>query len=262
MFCPYGIENCSHSKCFVCGECTNGSQIHRSCFKNEIPELSAKGESLPTKEEEDEMSEVQPSTPLSATALFEDPEEAELGEYFKFVKVSRNTTDEDDLVANPPDIHQYLSEYVKREDFEDMYELSGHSMVYNCGPYRLRTPVIVHDHKINHLMCGEDIEEGLKGVVTVHSTSREELVDMIKDDEDYFFCNTCGYFLFSELEFMSDRVMTIPDTYPKCEDWFMTACRDEDNIAVVHVSAIPVTIVITNEDNFFTPEPKRRKIHE
>ena len=268
MWCPFEdtrCEGCRCSKCYLCPGCEDDPKhVELPCIYSYTLHLRAEGESLPTEEQEDEVSAVQPSTPISATALFKDPEYAEMGEYFKFVKVIRDSAVQDGVLANDQDIYQYLSEYVKREDYDDMYKQLGHSMVYNPGPYRLRTPVIAKDHKIKHLLCGEDDKDGIKGIITVHSTSRHSFIDIIKDSEDYFFCDTCKFFLFSEIEFMKDRLMEIPSFYPDCNNFYMSATLDEDNFAIVNTSTVKILQVEDDDDDFFdTPDPKRRKLtHE
>nr|QOD39595.1 NS3 [uncultured densovirus] len=270
VLCPFGNKYCVPCKCPKCSMCMecrgNKDHVDIPCFESYSVDLSAEGESLPTPEEEDEMSAVQPSTPISATALFKDPEYAELGEYFKFVTVVRYATVQDGNYEANQQLYQYLSEYVKREQFKDMYDQFGDSMVYNSGPYRLRTPVIAKDHKIKHLLCGEEDKTALKGIITVHSTSRQELIELIKDDECYFFCDTCGFFLFPEIEFMSDRVMDIPDFYPTCENHYMSIHLDEDNCAIVQTTDFTTFqyYSCSDDDCFFdTPAAKRQKVtHE
>ena len=276
VLCPFGnkfCEPCKCANCFICEDCfLNPDHVEIPCYYSYTVDLSAEGESLPTPEEEEEMSAMQPSTPISATALFQDPEYAELGEYFKFVKVTRNSALQDCNLEVGPYIHQYLSEYVKREDYEDMYYQLGNSMVYNAGPYRLRTPVIAKDHKLKHLMCGENesymLSGELKGILTVHSTSREALIQLIKDAEDYFFCDTCDFFLFPEIVFMNDRVMDIPDCYPTCDNHYMSMVLDgdEDNGALVQTTEYTKkqTYTCSDDDYFFdTPAAKRQKVtHE
>nr|QOD39541.1 NS3 [uncultured densovirus] len=262
MVCVCGVSSS------MCGHCRENKENVWSY----TPDLSAEGESLPTSEEEDEMSAVQPSTPISATALFQDPEYAELGEYFKFVQVTRDSAIQDANLEVDQNIHQYLSEYVKREDYEDMYYQVGSEMVYNPGPYRLRTPVLAKNHKLKHLLCGEAgsymLTGELKGILTVHSTSREALIELIKDSEDYFFCETCEFFLFPELVFMSDKVMKIPDFFPTCDNNYMSMFLngDEDNGVIVQTTDFTKlqTYSCSDDDFFFdTPAAKRQKItHE
>ncbi|AKC42759.1 non-structural protein 3 [Cherax quadricarinatus densovirus] len=72
MACVYGIENCDHTKCFRCGECTRGSQVHRLCYSNITEEdyaisqlLASSTECLPTESDEETADQIRSDTPIS-----------------------------------------------------------------------------------------------------------------------------------------------------------------------------------------------------
>lgn len=269
-------ENFGTFLCGYCGSETNGSQFHRTCLRyydNEV-DLTATGESLPTQEEENEMSAVQSDTPLSAKAILQSRKYAEEGDYYKLLKVVFNDTNKLCMVDNK-EFYQYLSEYVNVEDLNIMIEKVGADIIYNRGPFKMRVPVMVKDHKLYHLDCGEKVKGTKKGVCTVEAESREMFINLLSESEEYFFCELCTKFLFADITYYSDSMMEIPEFYGICDKTYMSSYINDDNYIEVYCNHINVLFVIgeqgnskrsldevekdNNEDNI-TPQRKKQNI--
>ena len=122
MDCVYGIKNCSCSKCAHCGLCTNGSQVHRSCFKflaedEEVAQLMAgPEESLPTSTEEKIADALQSDEVLSEEAYYVEMGELHDEEYKRVsldIKTFRKTLvdciPESGIVDGKITINRYLN---------------------------------------------------------------------------------------------------------------------------------------------------------
>lgn len=262
MECLYGKETCDCFKCTVCELCTNGSQIHRSCWKFSASLLAGSEEELPTEEMEAEAIAVQPDTPLSA----ETESNSSIGEAFEeemdgMVWQFKHTITDIDvaqkyLVKNYPDedfngtmfqrisLPTYLSCEVSKFQFFLMQNQWGKEIFHSKGPYRMRKGLHVRKGKIYHLNCVDDESDGYdvgqftRGILTVESPSRTKMLNMMRKYPDYFFCTVCEQYVFFGPEYQSDIVYELPseDSFPKCEILDKSLYIDDNNFAHIYVN--------------------------
>ena len=247
MDCLYSDEiNCDCTKCINCGLCTNGSQLHRSCWKDYL--TAGSDEELPTEEQEAEAIALQPNTPLTAEQI----DDLQIAEYesdeldtqpesstwmFQAVRTSIDIVykalreaypDEDfnnDLYNNYI-VSKYVSDEVSKFEFFIMQNQYGKNIFNKNAPFRMRKGVHLRDGKAFHLNCinadadGYDVGRFSKGIVTVEAQSRFKMVNMMKKYPDFFFCanGECEKFLFFDVGYFSDTAWAWPpkDSYPDC----------------------------------------------
>ncbi|QHG62571.1 NS3 [uncultured densovirus] len=250
MNCVYGKDPCSCSKCDRCGLCTNGSQLHRSCFKDwgvtlmaedeEMSELMAGAEeSLPTAEEEETAIALQRDTPLSMqyeemstfenNLLFEQTYQFETCKTdvdIVFETLSKNYPDEDFNSSDFQrlDIHKYLtSEMTKLEFFiaHNQWDYEFAHYPKNI-PVRMRKGVVTRfnnseqQHNVYHMSCIDTEHSGFtaggftKGLLTVEARNVKEFFDIIIDSPEMFFCKYCEHYMFDCIEHYSGKAWEIP----------------------------------------------------
>ena len=247
MECVYNIEDCDHTKCSVCNNCTRGSQIHRNCLqfeadKNEVSDLLASdSESLPTEEMEQEAESVRTDTPLSAKQYFE-MVEAELEDYIwdqemlstsvdiVYPYLRKNYPDENfnSMLYVDVSLHRYLSENVTKKEFYVMTNQWHKEAIChhdNDRPIRMRKGVHERMGKLWHIGCIDDDSEAYRicsfthGIITVEARNCDEFITLMLECPDYFFCDKCDYYLFDGVNNYNEEMFKRPETgrYSKCD---------------------------------------------
>ena len=246
------VPHCQCSKCVFCGLCTNGSQYHRTCAKQESIELMAEdnevfelmanaGESLPSEEEEAAAIEVQRNTPISFQEehLSSDEDDTLFEENYQFKRI---VTDVDQAFAalreNFPDedfdsfdyqrisIPAYLTSEMNKLEFFIANNQWGHRFVHypENTLVRMRKGVIARynaqrkEHDYYHLHCIDSSSANFsslgftKALLTVESRNYRELLKLIISSPDPFFCKACHYYMFDAVEYYKNSTWQIPST--------------------------------------------------
>lgn len=213
MDCVYGDSDCNHSKCLDCGICTNGSQYHKGCFKvtiedEEVEQLMACDEDMPTEEELDKVCPVRETTPLSAKEYF-----AELGYYselgeayaanYEKVEIDKDRLSAYDLQCIPEtafkdgvvSIYRYLNEEcdLKMVSLMEKFFSQFVRIDVNCATevyYDLEEKVL------HHMWCIEDVQPTMThAVLSIKNCDKSLFQELLLEHTDQFFCNTCKKFI-------------------------------------------------------------------
>ena len=245
---------------------------------DEISELLAGAEeSLPTEEQEEEASSVQSDTPLSVQyeAIDSDESDEELFEQiYKFDTVSTSidmvnetlhknypNEDFDDDRYSKIELHRYISGEVTKFEFFLMENQWFHSELFAFPmntQLRMRKGVHVRGDGVWHLGCVDSDSDAykkayfVKGILTVESRNTLELVKLMIDGPEFFFCACCEQFIFEDVQYYSDTQFAIPpiESFPKC-DYIRMSIGNEDDYAEVKVEKVIAIIY-----------PQKRKAEE
>nr|QOD39567.1 NS3 [uncultured densovirus] len=233
MYCPYDIEDCSHLKCAHCSLCTKGSQVHSSCLKdfvemsiedNEVLDLLAIDEEMPTEEQEIEAISIQRNTPLSFEKEMDD-----LTYKFETTQTSLDFVNED-LARHYPKadfdddyyiqfrLPSYLSDKVSKFQFFLMYNQWGSEMCYYSRgvPIRMRKAVtFVANDNLCHISCVDRFAYRT-AILTVEARNHVEFIELVSSTPENFFCTHCEMFLFDDIEHFNDNQFKIPEDFTKC----------------------------------------------
>lgn len=199
--------------------------MHRSCFRvedEEVKQLMAGAEeSLPTREEEEEMQGVQRTTPLTAQQYYDELAYyskigEEMEELYRKVEVDVERIPADCWAYFPEAaVHDgkiYIYRWINSNVSMDMFRLMRR--FFGCiVPKGVRTvyPVSVDMEHGNtyHIGCEEeDKENGIftEGFLEIHNLGVEKMNEVIEEDMETFFCYGCHKYIFNDhLEKLSKR---------------------------------------------------------
>ena len=226
MECLYNKDKCDCPKCFDCNRCTNGSQLHKSCsngsqlhtscFKiapedEEVKQLMAGvEESLPSIEDEEEMSAMQETTPLTAIDMVD-----ELGYYAQLAKDTERDHEKITVpIANIPEgyrkflpesaitddtisVYRWLNEdcsilhyYIQKFLFTDVIRVRCNTMV-QCY-YNSDTKEIFH---LDCLDLERDGQKVTPAVLVFRDVSQSDFGELMNNVKQLLFCDKCFNFM-------------------------------------------------------------------
>lgn len=292
MDCVYGVEDCSHCKCLRCGECTNGSQIHRVCWPrdeedNEISELLASAtECLPTEEQEAAAKSIQSDTPISLQVeeqlAFEESFmdlqtyrfemcETDMDIAHKTLSTVYPNEDFDSPAFQRLHVHKYLTSEMTRFEFFIAHKQWGADIIRfpTNHEIRMRKGVVskfnkkTQEHEVYHISCIDTEQRGFlekgftKALLSIEARNNERFVELMTEVSNLFFCKHCDHYMFDCVEFYTTKVWAIPDedVWPKCEHMLHTCTLHDEYTYGTLMAHKLIGIVYPQE-----PPKKRRRI--
>nr|ARI46487.1 NS3 [Ambidensovirus CaaDV2]ASY04032.1 NS3 [Densovirinae sp.] len=231
--------NCSYnhhwawqcSKCLKCGECTNGSQIHKFCFEFvDEPETY-----IPIRSDQE------------ASILWEEVQNMENSEMFDLtyhlqkedtsIYIAHETLTErypyEDFTTpayTGIELHRYLTREVNEKEFFMMHnqwdteilnlkklkEGKGVFIRMNCY-YRNNgeKDCVYHVDCLNEQKLNIQSAGYIKGWLLARATSPTQFVNLIIRTPDLFFCHACKHFIFQTVEYQFSP-LPLSSVWPNC----------------------------------------------
>nr|QOD39599.1 NS3 [uncultured densovirus] len=290
MNCARDKAICDCSKCLHCGLCTSGSQYHRSCYKeigfdfmaedNEVSELLARDEELPSEQQEAEAVALQRDTPFSFEEQRTFEENALFSETYQHEMVKTDVDvvwpalaeaypyeDFNSVAFQRMDLHKYLSSEVTKLEFFVASNQWGSDFAFYPKeiPVRMRKGVVVRHngdgHDVYHMSCIDTDSAGFnaggfsKGLLTVETADVGHYFNMMADNPNLFFCKYCEKYMFDCVEHYDGKAWEIPptDVWPECNH-LVHSSTDYQELNYLTLYAHKLIAVV------YPQEPPRKKV--
>lgn len=229
--CVYGHDfDIFCTKCLDCGECTNGSQLHKFCSFVDEPETFI--EVCENKEDSLLLTDVQN---MENNQIFDLT--------YRFYKVATSIyTAHEELTNEYPyedftsplytgiELHQYLTMEVTRKEFFLMWNQWEDTMINNKllkdgEQIFMRINALVRDNGerecVYHVDCiNSDIYTNsssgyIKGILLTTSAYPQHFCKLVVQAPNLFFCHACSHFMFDTVEY-SCLPLPEPSVWPYC----------------------------------------------